>query len=136
MASKNLWGNLAELQTVRTPRTILLEQAQYLSEETQGKLIGSVVEINHDLSRALVNPLAEKMFYIEFRIKVPALNNYTYTLFSVEHGINLYPANICVEVHPEPIVCNNEEAFEEKLQHFFQSKYVRDILGKLISQVQ
>lgn len=42
MKTKNLWGTLPDLETSRTPHTVLLEQAALLRDMTNGLLIGKV----------------------------------------------------------------------------------------------
>jgi hypothetical protein len=42
-SKKNLWGELPKPETIRTPYTILKEQASILSEITNGLLIGEVI---------------------------------------------------------------------------------------------
>lgn len=42
MCAKNMWGNLNDIEKIKTPLGILREQASLLSESTKGILIGVV----------------------------------------------------------------------------------------------
>jgi hypothetical protein len=57
---KNLWSELPNTETIRTPYTILKEQASILNEITAGLLIGEVIHNQKD-----------KFFVMILRIKVP-----------------------------------------------------------------
>ena len=77
---KNLWGELPKSETIRTPYTLLKEQASLLSEITKGLLIGEVTNNQKD------------MFFVNIlRIKAPSINNYTYSVVEVQYPIKLYP---------------------------------------------
>ena len=79
-SKKNLWGELPKPETIRTPYTILKEQASILSEITNGLLIGEITN-NHK----------DNFFVNIFRIKVPSINNYTYSVVEAQYPIKLYP---------------------------------------------
>ena len=108
-----MWGDLSEVQIIRTPRTVLLEQAQFLTEATKGTLVGVVRE----------GPSA-RVFQHDLLVKVPSLNNYQVNILQVEHEIDLYPASLVASRTNTIVVCKNEAEFEKAVA--FKSK-VRDI---------
>jgi hypothetical protein len=120
---KNLWGDLSTLERVRTPKAILEEQASYLGEATRGALVGAV------------DQMGTGEFLFSFSVRVPALNNYEYSIFSVRHGIELYPAQI---VCAKPLVtskCKDQEELEKTVEQILSSTDVKLILSRLLSQV-
>jgi hypothetical protein len=85
MTEKNedLWPPDLVIASIVTPAAILRAQAALLGERTKGVLEG-VVETSSVGSD----------IYHRFVIKVPALGNYRYALFSVHHPVTLYPVFI------------------------------------------
>ena len=90
---KNLWGdlNLAITNSIRTPYVILKEQASWLTKSTNNLLIGEVdlyqlpnIEYITKTDKKLPNNNAE---YI-LRLKVPSLDNYTYSIFKVIYDLS------------------------------------------------
>ena len=123
MSTKNLWGDLKDLETVRTPKTVLKEQAQILTEATDGILVGDVRESEIR---------GEFLIYLE--IKVPALNNYTYTVMSVRHSIDMYPARVNAEKPNVSQVCDNEEDFTGVVETVLSSDEMKTIVSRLLAQ--
>ncbi|PHR98732.1 MAG: hypothetical protein COA78_25810 [Blastopirellula sp.] len=124
MPTKNLWGDLSELEIVHTPRTLLEEQAAYLTSATESKIIGVVDVIT-----------SGRTFKFDLDIKVPFLNNYEFTILRVTHGISLYPVSISSQLKIENQKCDNEEELEEVLETILSSKEMRDILANLLSLI-
>jgi hypothetical protein len=83
----DLWPEQLEDDTMRSPVSVLQEQAALLGSKTKN-LVQAEVEIGNT---------ANDNFLYHFFIVAPTLNNYHYRLFSVEHGITLYPALIYLE---------------------------------------
>ena len=127
MTIKSFWGNLNELEIVRTPKKILQEQAGFLTTATEGSLIGQV-----DDQRTMVPD-----FTYSLEVRVPSLNNYTFTLLSIEHSLELYPLQVMRYAIAEPSIrCRNQAAFESLLEGYLSSKEVKSILSKLLSQAR
>jgi hypothetical protein len=59
--AENLWGTLPTGENVRTPHSILLEQANLLTQQTEGILVGRVRR-----------ELSEELFESILQIVVPA----------------------------------------------------------------
>ena len=68
---KNLWGDLSDLETTRTPTSILEEQAKILATSTYKKLRGEV-EKETEYDRGFEDYIVTATF----NIVVTKLNNY------------------------------------------------------------
>jgi hypothetical protein len=128
MSSKNLWGDVTSAAPVRTPTTILKEQATALTEMTKGTLFGKV-NVSTDL---------EGGFEILLSIIAPAINNYTFEVVLVEHGIELYPAKMVAawdRFKPgKEVKCKNEDELTDALGRILGSDQVTRVIMSLISQ--
>jgi hypothetical protein len=124
-SKKNLWGELPNVETIRTPYTILKEQASILSEITHGLLIGEVV----------VNSQNDKFFTITLRIKAPSLNNYTYSVVEVQQPIQLYPVAVINLLEGRMGKYSSEEEFENALGEILSSQEVKGVISGLLAQI-
>jgi hypothetical protein len=113
----DLWGDIQPL-AVRTPVSILRQQAALLGNKTQNMVeakVRSVVEAGE--------------FYHSFNLVVPSLDSYTYRLFAVHHGPELYPVTFS---RGEEL--RTEEEFVEWLRKRLSSDETRKIVGSLLAQ--
>jgi hypothetical protein len=78
-ASTDLWGEIEATQ-IRTPLAILREQAALLGTKTK-----NLVEAEVNTSRS------GETFNHSLELVVPALDNYTYSLLKISHGVSIYP---------------------------------------------
>src|SRR5881296_859505 len=78
----DLWGEI-QPPDVRTPVSILREQAALLGQKTKNLVEASVETTS-----------SGGTFYHTFKLVAPALDNYTYQLFRIRHGIQLYPVYV------------------------------------------
>lgn len=124
MTSNNMWGDLSDLDIVRTPKAILIEQSMHLAEHTDGVLVGDVDEQLVGSSR----------FSIDLDILVPSLNNYRYTVLSARHDVELYPVRVHADRPPTSQKCDDEAAFIETVSAILSSAEVKTILSRLLSQ--
>jgi hypothetical protein len=124
-SKKNLWGELPNAETIRTPYTILKEQASILSEITNGLLIGETI----------VNSQRNALLNIGLRIKAPSLNNYTYSVVQVEQPIQLYPVGIINLIKNSIVKCSSEEEFENALGEILSSQDVNRVISGLLAQI-
>lgn len=126
---KNLWGNLPDPETIRTPYTILKEQASILTEITKGLLIGEVS----------INNQKDNVFTAILRIKAPSLNNYTYSVIQIEQPIHLYPVTIANlfenRVGHRMARYSSEEEFENALGQILSSQDIQRIISGLLAQI-
>jgi hypothetical protein len=121
MAAGDFWGEV-QATTVRTPLAILREQAAMLGPKTN-YLLEARVDTNVDEDRRFIH---------RFNLVVPALDNYTYQLFSIVHGVDLYPVKDWAQIH----VLDDEAEFTEWLRQRPSSPETRKILSNLIAQAQ
>ena len=125
--SEDLWPELGDA-AIRTPITILREQALYLSKRTQGVVEGEVRTQTHG-----------RIFVHNFGLVVPALQNYRYEVLICRHEISLYPAVVLmsyvqdVREVPEE-TCQNERQFLQVLKSTFAAPEVLQTVRALIAQ--
>jgi hypothetical protein len=137
---KNLWGELPNSENVRTPYTLLKEQASLLTEITKGLLIGEVKlspEVDA-LSKFTTSIIGEQnqSFVAFLRIKVPSLNNYTYSVVKIQYPIKLYPVLVkSLVVDNFQIECLSEEEFENAVGQILSSQEVKEVISALLAQI-
>ena len=118
-ASTDLWGEIEATQ-IRTPLVILREQAALLGRKTKNLVEASVrTHANGDTLRH------------SFDLVVPALDNYTYNLFTIVHGPSIYP----VTVRYKDTSLETEQEFIEWLGATLSSLETKRIVATLLSQV-
>jgi hypothetical protein len=127
MTDKNLWGELPEINKVRTPLAILKEQGNTLKELTKGMLEGHA-NIYHQ---------KVEDFRVKFSLISPPLGGYRLELFDIRYGLGMYPVNVYPTFEEIPDTeCNNEEEFEAILQNIFQAKFTRTAISRILVQVK
>jgi|ERR1017187_1630186 hypothetical protein len=118
-ASTDLWGEIEATQ-IRTPASIMREQAALLGAKTKY------------LVEALVSTtVSSDSFFHNFNLVVPSLDNYTYNLFTVYHGVSIYP----VSVWSSHTSIETEEQFVEWLRATLSSPGTKRIVSNLLAQV-
>ena len=133
-ASTDLWGNINSEEFVRTPASILKEQAALL-----GKKTGNVLE-----ARVETTTLPSGWFGHKLLLVAPTLDNYTYELLKFSHPIQLYPVNPdTFVIDPRipaigqtfgPRTVPNEESFVKWLGEKLSSDETHRIIATLLSQ--
>jgi|SRR5277367_1544546 len=126
MSSKSFWADLSQVEIVRTPRTVLLEQAQYLTKAMKGTLVGGVSNLRD---------VAASTFHYELYIQVPALNHYLVTILRIDHDIELYPVRLTASRPTTDVYCASESEFERAVESVLSSREVTTMLSRLKSQV-
>ncbi len=133
--TKNLWGELPEVENVRTPLVILREQASLLTEMTRGVLRGEV-RTNYEARQKLL---------LELMIVVPALNGYQYCVLQALQPLTMYPLRLFAEEFPAEEhspeeeneaknLCVDEASFVAALQVILTSPRVRKAIQALLAQ--
>ena len=122
-AQTDLWGDLTTSAQVRTPLAILREQASLLGKKTQNLVEASVQ----------TSILPGQRFVHSFNLVVPALSNYSYSLFVVKHGIELYPVSV---EDPEVPPLETEQAFMNWLRYILSSDKTKRLIGNLLAQAR
>lgn len=142
--TKDLWGDLPSAETIRTPYTILKEQASILTEKTDGLLIGEVkmspqIEYPGIIKSLVDQERQQSQSFVAFlRIKVPSLNNYTYSVLKIQYPLpDLYPVLVTsfVAAEDRECECATEAEFENALGKVLSSSDVKRVISGLLAQV-
>ncbi len=124
----DLWPQI-EAVVVRTPGTILKQQAALLGKHTKNLLEG----------RVLTQGRASGFIH-HFMIDAPTLD-YRMELFSVSHDMNLYPVRVetapTVRLDlPPGLLLNSEEEFVDWLKEVFNAAETKRVLATLLAQAE
>lgn len=120
---EDLWGELPNATNIRTPRAILLEQAELLTKKTQGVLVGNVGQSS-----------GGSQFSLTLSITVPSLS-YKYGVLSAQHPISLYPLIIVDHTRANMSTnCQDEAAFVTAVRAILTSDGVRRVIAGLLAQ--
>jgi hypothetical protein len=123
----DLWGELPDVENIRTPHAILLEQASLLNAKTKGLLVARVTRTQ-----------SGAQFGNVLQIVAPSLNNYSYGVCSVGHSISLYPLQfVGMGTNPNQVVtCNDEEAFVRRLGQELRAQQTQRVIAGLLAQIR
>lgn len=130
---KNLWPEDLANNKLRSPITILNEQAAHLTEMTRG-YVEVDVRAQDDRNTAL-------LVYI-FILRAPALGNYRTPLFTIIVNLqSLYPLKMVVtrwdEARNQEIAdqweATCEEDFESKLANLFSNRRTKNIIASILA---
>ena len=124
MAGKNLWGALPEIENIRTPHEMLLEQGECLADMTNGLLSLNIERVR------------KKVFFTyDVSIQISDLE-FCQTLLKVTHDIKLYPAKLDFELTDEEYTSNSQEEFEEDLGTILSSNELGGLIRSLMAQAK
>ncbi len=151
---QDLWPEdiVISAEKLKAPVTILKEQASLLGKKTQN-LVEAIVRTNERMQ-------APERFAYDFYLVAPALSAYRYRLFTIMHGIQLYPVNVYVdrdmaaEIAPgrvgredmpmifsgipgeqRELLAKSEEELLEILKKIFGAKKTKQIIQALLAQM-
>lgn len=121
----NLWPEELSAATEITPKSIMMRQAQVLTEKTRGRVQGEVS------TRVL-----GRDFTHTFSLVTPGLDNYRHFILRVRHSIEqVYPVKIFLtESDDTGKELATEELFYELLQRVLQDKKILHIIRSLMAQ--
>lgn len=126
MEEKNLWGNLENIEKVKTPIGILREQGALLTDATSGILEGTVT-----LKKSY------ETIYANLYIVAPALDNYSYEIVNLSYSPKqLYPVRVGSTFLDKYEECKSEETFCKVLEKILSSTEASKIIQSLISQCE
>ena len=128
---ESFWA-IPDVTDLRTPLSILREQAAALTDQTKGTLVGLVGTENWD----------DGNIKIKLDISVPALNDYRYRILSYDQPLlELYPGRLYPS--PEPNVgegsykpIGDEAAFVSSVKAILSSERVKRSLAALLAQAK
>jgi len=124
MSTENMWGEIVEPVSERTPTSILREQALVLSQLTKGVLIASIEQ----------EPTANNTLIYHFAITAPAINNHKFAILTVQYSITIYPLTLTDHTTHVQRQCLNEEAFTSTLEGILSSTQVKRVIAALLIQ--
>jgi len=121
---------------IRPPVQILKEQASIFNERSKKIVVAEVVSVHiTDASK----------FGFMFKIKAPALNNYSFSLFYVIHKIELYPVSLTIDEEfykgnggelKKDSMASDEQEFNAILRDVFTSQKLKKIISAILAQSQ
>ena len=137
----------------KPPVVLLKEQAAILGTKTKNSVKAKIITLPAviDDSSYLLSSLAsvraknriQSSFGCAFMLYAPALGDYTYRLFDISFGVDLYPARFIVddEIGEEmgmnaasTIVARDESEFIEILSRILGSRKTRKVIQAIYSQ--
>ena len=122
METQNLWPDFT-IETTKSPKTILKEQAGHLMEKTNNVLSAEV-----DTSQS-----KEKIFH-NFYIVAPAINNYRYRVLLLTHEVFFYPLEIIWVEKAVQYGAKNQDEFLNILSEIFNAPETVRVISSLLSQ--
>lgn len=126
MTPKSLWGELPVTSEVRTPVTVLREQAAIFNEKYQGVL-------SAELRQARI--ANEKLVAYTLSIVAPALNGYSVEILEVIHGVDLKKIDLFSDAFDKaPVSCGDMTCFEEAVASVLGSARTKRIIEVLLAQ--
>jgi hypothetical protein len=109
-----------------SPAAILRAQAATWTQRTNGEVIAEV-----EPARASSDRIGHWFSFV-----VPALDNYRYRLFRVEHGIELYPLRIASGRAAEEVTeVGDEDGLYDALQRIFTAPATLNVVRQLRSMI-
>ena len=133
----SLWPDIPAPTSIRTPMTILREQAAALSQKTE-TLVEGRVTTTHEGDTIVV----------DFDFVVPSLQYYSYRLLRVVYGAEPYPVRVAAHSIPPTVAMStggratgtlealNEDTFVALLRDIFRSEQTQRILAALTDQAR
>lgn len=119
----DLWpDDIATVPESKAPASILKEQASLLGMKTNNLVQAEVVRYEPGIGES-------EKFKHGFLIKAETLDNYRYRLFTIKHGITLYPVYISLDKDIQQEVASTLVAEDVAVK--CESELV-DILGKIL----
>jgi hypothetical protein len=109
---------------VDTPARMMREQASLLGRKTE-----NVVEATVDTTTNRGD------FVHSFDLVVPALDHYTYELFRIRHGVDLYPVYVDSPSFKQ-VELKTKDAFKAWLQERLSSPDTKRIVVSLVAQAK
>ncbi|MDQ2733343.1 MAG: hypothetical protein M3Y56_16970 [Armatimonadota bacterium] len=123
MSIESLWpDNLAAIVDPKSPQAILEEQARALGLLTNNKVLAKIEPGSHG-----------ELIVLGFVLMAPALHNYRYFLFKLNHGLRPeYPAEIILDSDSR-LEAKDEIELRKHLKAIFGSDSTRSVIGELMA---
>jgi hypothetical protein len=139
---ENLWPDFGSDKII-TPSQILKEQASNLGKKTNNIVVAKVLSKTVDFAFSKIGkfPFKGEGFKNDFYIVAPALDNYSYKLFSIYYDFNLFP--VCIEFKERPVGAlylpvfvqvKDEQELLAELKNIFEDSHTVTIIRTLLAQ--
>lgn len=125
--TESFWA-IPDAVDLRTPVTILKEQAEALTQATKGILKGEVSIDKNSYDNSLTAA--------SLMIRVPFINDYSIRICSYSHGLDMYPGDFMAIDMTISEKVSTEEQFVIRLRDSLSSNKVKNILANLLSQAR
>jgi hypothetical protein len=155
---KDLWPKDFIFEDLTSPVAILQQQGEFLSQRTNGVLVGTVNESKYRpklysqtrssgskrrSGKSRRRSQQEGLLGYKFCIDAPSLS-YRYSLFRIFHDPSMYPVDFLLDsdvakdmressIH---LIAENEKDFLGILKRIFATKKVRSMIGTLILKAE
>jgi hypothetical protein len=116
---------IPDINKMRTPISIMKEQAELLTSKTEGLLVG---EIQPSINNEFI--------VIRLFITVPALRNYRYSLLQYTQPITLYPGTMYWPTMGQSTQVSDEKTFLESLKAILSSPQTQQVIAGLLAQAR
>ena len=146
--TENLWGNITPDIDVDSPKSILNQQAKYLTDMTNKFLVGEVRTAlgtnlrtygsgfstnDPNFGQVLgIKKNSPTPLRYELLIKAPSLS-YQFVLLSVQYNLKGYPIILTNELEEQNIEVANEQEFKNNLSQILKSPTTNRALSTLLS---
>ncbi len=114
---------IPDAAAIRTPLSILREQASALTQQTHGVLVGE----------AATKSEGDKLV-VSLDVVVPGLNDYRYRVLTYRQPLEMYPGHFRDSGDVMQII-GNETSFVEAVKGALSSQKVKNVLTSLLAQV-
>ena len=123
--AENLWGDLPGPDSLRTPSTMLKEQAAQLASLTDNVLEGRLRQEHMSGGKTMIH----------FYIAVPILDNYQYQVLTILHDpIVIYPMQITDETLGKKYPAEDEDSFKTIVTTILQNPELRRVIAAIRRQ--
>lgn len=144
---KSLWGDLSDIEEIKTPQEILNEQASFLNSFTESTVLAKLIKARPIQFGKELEFSRDDIFKFEFLLTCPKIPNYSYKIFRMEHSVQLYPISLRIEesiieeIEPlndkyklyDEVIANDEKEFLSILKDVLSSKTIMKVISSLIS---
>jgi hypothetical protein len=130
---KNLWPEF-EKKGEESPKSIISKQAEFFDAMDLGlrAKVNSVQAQDDDIFA-----IGEKVWSVHtFRIQIPALDGFTFTLFRAKHKTTkMYPVELYDNLRNRKIEAESPEMLVTALADIFGSEETKDAIRNIITQI-
>ncbi len=125
MPTENLWGELPAVGDLRTPLSILREQATLLSNMTERLLEGSVRVLRETPDEITA----------ELSITAPALGGYKVAVLRISHKVAIYPVTVTDLINGDTFQgLANEDVYLDHLKTILTDPKIKSVISSLLLQ--